>query len=358
MIEDYYIREIALSYPPERTALSEFLSAHELRFEEDIELAYGVYDEEEVLHGCGCAAGALLKCFALDASLRGHNMLGALVSELLQNRFAAGISELFVITRRHNETLFLSCGFHVLAHTEQVTMLENRAQGPERYAAAIRAAAPSDFKVISEKAAADAGHGPQIGAIVMNCNPFTLGHRALVAYAAARCDFLYLFVVEEDRSMFSSAVRMELVKAATGDLKNVYPVFSGPYMISASTFPSYFLKAGEDAAALQCELDITLFAERIAPALNITVRFAGEEPLDPTTARYNRAMRELLPARGIQFTEIPRVSDASAPISASRVRALLKKQGWTETLRTLVPQSTAAYLERTFPPKEEESLTD
>ena len=32
------------------------------------------------------------------------------------------------------------------------------------------------------------------GGIVMNCNPFTLGHRYLIEYAAARVDYLYIFV--------------------------------------------------------------------------------------------------------------------------------------------------------------------
>lgn len=32
------------------------------------------------------------------------------------------------------------------------------------------------------------GEGKNRGAIVMNCNPFTLGHRSLVEYAVNNCD--------------------------------------------------------------------------------------------------------------------------------------------------------------------------
>lgn len=44
--------------------------------EDDIEAAFGIFDLDETLWGCGCAAGSLLKCFAVDESLRGQNALG------------------------------------------------------------------------------------------------------------------------------------------------------------------------------------------------------------------------------------------------------------------------------------------
>jgi [citrate (pro-3S)-lyase] ligase len=52
--------------------------------------------------------------------------------------------------------------------------------------------------------------------------------------------------------------------------------------------------------------DVRLFAEEIAPVLNITVRFAGEEPLDNVTRQYNEAMRRILPEYRIGFEEIER----------------------------------------------------
>ena len=44
--------------------------------------------------------------------------------------------------------------------------------------------------------------------------------------------------------------------------------------------PHLFLKKGRGRGRIQSELDITLFASRIAPLLHITKRFAGEEPFD------------------------------------------------------------------------------
>ena len=118
-------------------------------------------------------------------------------------------------------------------------------------------------------------------------------------------------------------------------------------MISAETFPTYFLKQNEDASALQAELDITLFAQRIAPALGITMRFAGQEPLDPVTAGYNRAMQAILPQHGIQFIEIPRMCLNGQVISASRVRSMLQSPETAALAGELLPQSTRQYLEAT-----------
>lgn len=42
---------------------------------------------------------------------------------------------------------------------------------------------------------------PRIGGIVMNCNPFTLGHRYLIEQSASKVDKLFIFVVEEDKSI-------------------------------------------------------------------------------------------------------------------------------------------------------------
>ena len=94
-------------------------------------------------------------------------------------------------------------------------------------------------------------------------------------------------------------------------------------MVSSATFPSYFLKDQAQAPAVHCELDVRLFGERIAPALGVTRRYVGSEPLCPVTARYNARMKEALPGYGIELIEIERKTAGEDPISASRVRALL-----------------------------------
>ena len=251
------IHELSLGFSHDRQMLVEFLAKHHLNYENDIEAAFGVFDSDENLTGCGCCAGNLLKCFAVDESLRGQNALGSLVSRLVENRFEAGHYDLFVITRPKNKVLFTSCGFYPLAETESVLMLENKKSGLDNYYKKFLAGTDTDENV---------------GCIVMNCNPFTKGHLALITYAAKSCSLLHIFVVEENRSRFPFADRLKLVREGTDHLPNVIVHPSGPYMISNATFPTYFLKDDEDAAKIQSELDITLFASRIAPILHITKR--------------------------------------------------------------------------------------
>ncbi|MEL7604262.1 MAG: [citrate (pro-3S)-lyase] ligase, partial [Bacillota bacterium] len=132
-------------------------------------------------------------------------------------------------------------------------------------------------------------------------------------------------------------------RAGTADLPNVYVHGTGPYMVSAALFPTYFLKDATQAATVHGNLDLRLFGARIAPALGITRRFVGTEPYSAVTADYNRLMKETLPAYGVEVAEIPRLAIDNAPISASRVRALCEKRDW-EGIRSLVPAGTLSYL--------------
>lgn len=329
MLEEYTIREISLRYWNEKEDLRAFLARHMLTYEDDIETAFGIYRCEGSLAGCGCAAGNLLKCFAVDEELRGQNALGVLTSSLIQDRFVKGLYDLFLITHTYNRTLFENCGFTTVAATENIVMLENRTDGLQKFA-------KSFWQEGDEERT--------IGAIVMNCNPFTLGHRYLVEYACAVCDAVHVFVVEEDRSLFPTSARLKMVKNGVADLDRARVHLSGKYMISAATFPKYFLKEGEDAAALQSALDVEIFRSRIAPLLNITKRFAGQEPTDRVTARYNAEMKRKLPERGIDFVEIPRIEWEGQVVSASQVRKLLEQGGRMDEIRKLVPYSTWSYL--------------
>lgn len=184
----------------------------------------------------------------------------------------------------------------------------------------------------------------KIGSIVMNCNPFTLGHRYLIEHASSQVDWLYIFVVEENKSYFSFEDRLTLVQQGTTDLKNIIILPGGKFIISAITFPGYFYKDNIRTAKIDCSNDLNVFAQYIAPVLNITVRFAGEEPLDPITNQYNKCMLEILPKYSIQFIVIPRKEDDNEVISASRVRRYFEA-GELDCIRSIVPLTTYEYLE-------------
>lgn len=187
-----------------------------------------------------------------------------------------------------------------------------------------------------------------VGSIVMNCNPFTLGHRYLIEYASKKCDKLYVFAVEEDLSFFPFSDRIELIKKGVSDLKNVTVLPSGKFIISQTTFPAYFDKdSSTDDKIIDASSDIETFAKYIAPVLNISIRFAGEEPLDNVTRQYNAQMKRILPQYGIEFNVIPRKEADGKVISASRVRQLLKERNFDE-IEKLVPKTTLEYLKDRF----------
>jgi cytidyltransferase-like protein len=185
-----------------------------------------------------------------------------------------------------------------------------------------------------------------VGAIVMNCNPFTKGHRYLIEQALGMVDHLIIFVVEEDKSIFSFHERLAMVREGTRDLRNVTVVPSGNFILSQTTFPEYFVKIEDEDMADNAEYDITLFAEAIAPKLHITYRFVGEEREDGVTAAYNLAMKKILPVYGIRLVEIPRKTIADGDgtaISASLVRDRLEQET-LEELSDLLPESTVRVL--------------
>ncbi|MDR2899684.1 MAG: adenylyltransferase/cytidyltransferase family protein [Clostridiales bacterium] len=183
-----------------------------------------------------------------------------------------------------------------------------------------------------------------IGSIVMNCNPFTNGHRYLIEHSLELCDFLYIFVVEEDKSFFSFEDRLMLVKQGTSDLPNVKVIPGGKFIISSVTLPEYFDKETNPDVKIDASKDVNIFAETIAPTLNITKRFLGEEPLDPITNQYNQALLETLPKSGVSVTIIPRKEfEQGKPISASTVRKLLKDKDF-DAISQIVPKTTLDYL--------------
>ena len=177
------------------------------------------------------------------------------------------------------------------------------------------------------------------GCIVMNCNPFTLGHRYLIEQAAKQVERLYVMVVREDCSLFAYTERKAMVEQGVADIENVSVIDGSDYTISRATFPTYFLKRLDDAADTQMLLDLDLFRRHIAPALGATVRFVGTEPTDQLTRRYNQLMHEALK----DVREINRLEKDGNAVSASRVRKAME-EGDMNTIRQLVPPTTLPYI--------------
>lgn len=303
----------------------DFLARVGLEADENIDSTVLIW-EDDTLAATGSRKGNLLKCIAVDDAFQGQGLTATVLTQLRQDAFAEGHNHLFLYTKPKNLLQFQSLFFYPVAQTEQVLLMENKPQGIARFLDSLT----------PEKA------DGRIGALVMNCNPFTLGHRYVIETAARECNHVYVFVLSEEQPPFPAADRLQLVKEGTADLKNVTVFPTGPYLISAATFPTYFLKDRDAAVTAQCGLDIAVFSRYYIAKFGITHRYVGTEPTSVLTNAYNQAMKAKLP---IPVVEIPRLETGSQPISASTVRSLLGT-GQRETIRNLVPATTFDYLEK------------
>jgi [citrate (pro-3S)-lyase] ligase len=333
--------EIQTGFPFRGEVLEElrgFLGQNGLKYDGGAEYSV-ILREEGRIAASGSLEGGVLKCIAVSPEFQGSGAAARIVTELIGEAARRGLYHLFIFTKPENEELFGSLGFFTISKTAGVLLMENKKNGIKNFTAALKDV-PGEHDAPPLRKAAQSG---TIGAVVVNCNPFSKGHRYLIETAAKQCALLHVFVVAENKSAFPADVRLRLVKAGTADLPHVSVHSTGPYLISSATFPDYFLKDTVSPEQVNTELDIAIFAEHFAAPLGITVRFAGTEPFDPVTSKYNRQMAETLPRYHIRFVEIPRLEKGGRAVSAGRIRELLAEKNF-DAVRELVPPTTMEYL--------------
>ncbi len=325
-MSEYALTQVSLSDKRMLGQVDALLVENGITRDANLDYICAMVDEENRVIATGSCFGATLRCFAVSQQHQGEGLLNEVVSHLMEYQMARGYTHLFLYTKIKSAKFFQSLGFYEIARVDgTLVFMENRRNGFPSYLSRLEKTARPGVS----------------GAIVMNANPFTLGHQYLVETAAGRCDTLHLFLLSEDASLVPFGVRKQLVQAGTAHLKNVVLHDSGPYIISNATFPSYFLK--DDSAVIQghAKLDLAIFV-RIARALGVTVRFVGEEPTSQVTGLYNEIMAAQLPENGIDCVILPRKQALGKAISASTVRAALQAGDW-QTLSQLVPQTTLDY---------------
>lgn len=350
----HYISEAPLSLNSVRRRVEAFLAANGLRQAPLDRYVVVTRDEDgnEILAGGGLD-GDVIKCVAVSESARSEGLMNILVSRLIAIAREEGRESVKAFTKPENEGIFKSLGFALIASSPNAILMENGRGGLPEYRKYLESLARPGRN----------------GAIVMNANPFTKGHRYLVEQAASLVDNLYVIVVKEDRSRFPYVERKAMIEAGCAGLDNVVVCEGSDYAISAATFPTYFLKKLDDATDTQIALDLDLFVNHIAKPLGVTVRFAGSEPEDALTRRYNELMAEILPGtsvavvrqdhqpdselvegsavrqarRPIDFVEIPRLEQKGNPISATSLRRALDKGNLKEAME-YIPKSTVPYL--------------
>lgn len=323
----YDLREIPLKSAYFRKEAKVFLSGQSLEMA-DLDYMAGIYDSDDVLQACGGLDGNVIKCVAVNPASRGLNLAEKIVSHLCDKAMRDGYGNITVFTKPQNRDIFSGIGFSYVGGCDQAIMMELDRTALQTYIGHLASLRKDGIN----------------GVIVMNANPFTLGHKHLIEQASLQVDNLYIIPLADNvATMFSHSSRREMICRATAPLRNVTVTESSNYAISRATFPTYFIKEITDATEAHIALDLDIFASKIAPALSISKRFVGTEPTDALTALYNRRMSEILPAKGIKVIEIPRIEANSAPISASTVRRLITT-GKAQCAFCLVPETSLPYV--------------
>ncbi len=334
MVESYKNKIEFVKNPDSRTLreLTGLLEENGLIYENGLDETLLIRREGSLI-GTGSISGNVLKCIAVKEGFKNTNSSGDIITNLINREYQKGRTELFLFTKPENKKIFARLGFFpVYEIKENIVLMENNPSGLENFLEGLKRDCGNIRRAEGK-----------ISSIVVNCNPITNGHMYLIEKAVSLSAVLHLFVVSEDRSVFPFDVRYRLIKEATASIKNLIIHKGGDYIISNATFPSYFIKESKQIVNLHAQLDLELFSEKIAPALGITARFAGDEPLCPVTANYNRYMNEILPEHGIEFHIIKRFETEGEPVSASMVRKYLVERNF-EGIKKIVPSSTYNFL--------------
>lgn len=310
--------------PRQRQRIEAFLKRNALRIDDMNYYAAVLDDDGEMIAGGGLKDD-VIKCVAVDDAHKGEAIANTLVSHLISHANQEGYSCIKLFTKPKNRQLFESLSFRLLAEAPEAILMETGIGGISNTVEALK-----KIKDNGER-----------GVVVMNCNPFTLGHRYLIEQAAKQVERLYVMVVREDCSLFAYTERKAMVEQGVADIENVNVIDGSDYAISRATFPTYFLKRLDDAADTQMLLDLDLFRRHIAPALGAKVRFVGTEPTDELTRRYNELMMESLGKDHV--VQIPRLENGGVAVSASRVRRAMDSNSLKEAAQ-LVPPTTLPYI--------------
>ncbi len=379
--------------PRQRQRIEAFLKRNGLRIDDMNYYAAVLDDDGEMIAGGGLKDD-VIKCVAVDDAHKGEAIANTLVSHLISHANQEGYSCIKLFTKPENRQLFESLSFRLLAEAPEAILMETGIGGISNTVEALKKIkeksekykeynkeckedskkCKEDSKECKEEEKTDLNTTtpqhlntsylntstpqhlnttylntttpqhlnttpPRGGVVVMNCNPFTLGHRYLIEQAAKQVERLYVMVVREDCSLFAYTERKAMVEQGVADIENVNVIDGSDYAISRATFPTYFLKRLDDAADTQMLLDLDLFRRHIAPALGATVRFVGTEPTDQLTRRYNQLMHEALK----DVRETARLEKDGYAVSASRVRKAME-EGDMNTIRQLVPPTTLPYI--------------
>ena len=175
-----------------------------------------MFDDDMNIIATGSCFKNTLRCLAVDNSHQGEGLMNQIVTHLVDYEFSRGLNHLFLYTKNKSMKFFKDLGFYEIINIEnQIVFMENKRTGFSDYLDNLK-------KEMRE--------GKKIASLIMNANPFTLGHQYLVEKAASENDILHLFIVSDDSSLVPFKVRKKLVIEGTKHLKNISYHETGDYL--------------------------------------------------------------------------------------------------------------------------------
>ena len=334
---DFRQELLDLENPLDIKLLNTFLTSLNFDYKkEEVDTTMIIYNLNDEIIGTGSLKGNTLKYVVVAPAFRETTAFPLIVTYLADKALEKH-KQCFVYTKPETAKLFQALGYSLIATAEPLfAVLEFGYKTIKDY----------QQYLLKNKVETSTNN---IAAVVVNCNPFTIGHRYLIEKASQENEVVYLFVVSENLSAFPFEIRWKLIEDGIAHLNNVKMLATGPYIVSGAIFPNYFLKneSWNLVSQKQAEIDVKIFANYIAPILSIKKRYIGTEKYCQTTAAYNTAMRNILPEHGVEVIEYERISadinNKNNYVSASKVREAIKHNKLQEVLTSL-PKSTKEFL--------------
>ena len=303
------IKEVILE--KEKELIKSFLDKFDLKYALDITKTFYCEDNDEII-GTISISDYIIKDLAVLESYQGDNIASMLVNEAINYFRINNIYNYQVFTKPMYEKIFKSFGFKEIVRSEKVLMLEAGISGIDEEINKMKKVLELNFHPLENA---------DLGALVLNANPITNGHVYLIEEALKKNKNLVIFVVEEDKSVFSFKERLSLVYLATRRFSNVYVMPSSKYIVSSITFPDYFLKEKTEKAHENAMIDALIFKEYFMKYLHIKKRYVGSEK-DEYMKIYNDTLKEVL-KDDIEIIE--RIKENNNIISAKMVRKLFEE---------------------------------
>ncbi len=121
-----------------------------------------MFDEDYQIIATGSCFANTLRCFAVSSAHQGEGLLNQIITHLIDIQYSRGNLHLFLYTKINSAKFFRDLGFYEIARVDHtLVFMENRRDGFEKYLASL----------------AKTKTGGLSAALVMNANPFTLGHQ-------------------------------------------------------------------------------------------------------------------------------------------------------------------------------------